>query len=104
MTCARYTLLAAALAFALGVSVMWRMRLGILDAAMRYGMAPELKPWWQSRTLWLNALVLILATAEAHLQVLQPMVDIDVYRLVAFGLPVLNAVLRLVTSQGLTPR
>lgn len=104
MGCRAYTLLAAFSAFVLGLSVMWRMRLGILDASMRFGMTPDLKPWWHSRTLWVNAIVLALAAAETQLQILQPLLPVDVYRLVAFGLPVANAVLRLITTQGLTPR
>ena len=57
------------------------------------------KLWWKSRTLIVNAAVLGLAAAEAQLQVLQPLLRIDVYQLLAFALPVVNAVLRVMTSQ-----
>lgn len=59
------------------------------------------KAWWKSRTLWVNAVVLLLAAAETQLNVLQPLLPVNVYALVAFGLPVMNAVLRLVTAQAL---
>lgn len=62
------------------------------------------KPWWKSRTLWLNAAVLALAGAETQLNVLQPLLPVNVYALVAFGLPVLNAVLRFVTTQAVQLR
>lgn len=62
---------------------------------------PARKCWWKSRMLWLNAGVLALTVAETQLNVLQPLIPVNVYALVAFGLPILNAVLRLVTTQGL---
>lgn len=61
-----------------------------------------MKPWWKSRTIWLNAIVLGLAAAEANLRLLEPMLEVDVYRLLAFALPVLNAMMRLVTTEGVT--
>lgn len=63
-----------------------------------------MKPWWHSRTLWLNALVLALAAAEAHVKLLQPVLRVDVYQLLAFTLPVLNALLRVLTTQPLALR
>lgn len=63
---------------------------------------PASKPWWRSRTLWLNALVLMAAAAETRLQLLQPLLPLNVYSLVAFGLPLLNVLLRLVTQQPLS--
>lgn len=64
------------------------------------GAPPPAKKWWASRTLWINAAVLALAAAESQLGVLQPLLPIKFYQLVAFGLPVLNAVLRFLTTQG----
>lgn len=64
--------------------------------------APVAKPWWKSRTLWLNLMVLLLAAAEAKLQMLQPVLKVDVYTWLSFGLPLLNLVLRTVTAQPLT--
>lgn len=59
---------------------------------------PPAKPWWKSRTLWLNAAVLAFAALEAGLQVLQPLLPVNVFTLVALVLPVLNMVLRTVTT------
>lgn len=58
------------------------------------------KPWWQSKTLWLNAIVLALAAAEDHVGLLQPVLPVNFYQLVAFGLPVVNAALRFLTTTG----
>ena len=60
------------------------------------------KPWYLSKTLWLNALVLALTAAESQLNMLQPLLPINVYALVAFALPVGNAVLRLLTNSALS--
>ena len=60
------------------------------------------KRWWRSRTLWFNALVAALAAAEASANLIQPYVAGNVY---GWGLMLLtagNAVLRIVTTQGLT--
>lgn len=59
------------------------------------------KPWYLSKTLWFNAVVASLAALEAVAGVLQPLVPGNVY---AYGLVVLtmgNAVLRVITSEGL---
>lgn len=60
-----------------------------------------IKRWWKSRTLWLNALVLIASVAEEKLNFLQPVLPVNVYAVVAFTLPVANALLRIVTVQRL---
>jgi hypothetical protein len=56
------------------------------------------KPWWKSRTLWMNALVLMLAAAESQLNVLQGRLPGGLYTWLAFALPVANAGLRFVTN------
>ena len=56
------------------------------------------KPWWQSRTLWFNALALSLAAAESQLNVLRGVLPGGLFTWMAFGLPVLNAALRFITS------
>ncbi|MDP2008221.1 MAG: hypothetical protein Q8K45_21325 [Rubrivivax sp.] len=63
---------------------------------------PAAKPWWKSKTVWANALVLLLAAAETQLNVLQPLLPVNVYALVAFVLPVLNLWLRGVTALALS--
>ena len=63
-------------------------------------MSAQRKPWWHSKTLWLNAVVAALVALEAGTGVLQPVVPVNVYAVLAAGLPVLNAVLRVLTTQG----
>lgn len=62
------------------------------------------KRWWRSRTLQVNALVAALLALEAGTGLLQPLLPVNIYTAVAVGLPVINAVLRVVTSQALTAR
>ena len=64
---------------------------------------PTTKPWWQSRTLWFNAVCAALAAAEASTGLLQPLLPVPAYAALAFVLPVGNAALRAITSTGLTP-
>jgi hypothetical protein len=59
------------------------------------------KPWWQSKTLWVNALMAGLVALEANTSVLQPLLPVNFYLAVSIGLPVINALLRIVTVQGL---
>lgn len=60
-----------------------------------------MKTWYQSKTLWVNAIVAALAALEAGTGVLQPFLPANFYAIVAVGLPVVNAILRIVTTQGL---
>jgi hypothetical protein len=64
--------------------------------------SPPTKPWWKSKTLWFNALALMLATAEARLNVLQGALPGGLFTWLAFGLPVLNAALRFITTTGIS--
>lgn len=64
-------------------------------------MTAETKPWYCSRTLWANALVAALVTLEGVSGALQPHLPMDFYTAVAVGLPILNAVLRVVTTEGI---
>jgi hypothetical protein len=60
------------------------------------------KPWWQSKTLWFNAILAGLAALEANAGLIQPYLPGNVY---GWGMMLLtcgNAVLRLVTSQGVS--
>lgn len=61
-----------------------------------------MKPWYLSKTLILNVLVAVLAMAETQLHSLQPLLPVNFYAMVAFGLPVFNAGLRLITTQALS--
>lgn len=60
------------------------------------------KPWWKSKTLQVNAFVAALVALEANTNLLQPYLPVNFYTALAVGLPVVNAVLRIITTQGLT--
>lgn len=60
----------------------------------------ESKPWWQSKTLLLNAAAAALVALESGTGVLQPLLPVNLYAALAVGLPVVNAALRVVTTQG----
>ena len=59
------------------------------------------KLWWQSRTLWFNAMMLALAAAEAQLGVLKDLLPGGLFAWLAFALPVGNAALRVITTSAL---
>lgn len=59
------------------------------------------KPWYKSRTLFLNSVVAGLVALEAGTGMLQPHLPVNVYTAVAVGLPILNAMLRVLTTHGL---
>jgi len=59
-----------------------------------------MKPWYLSKTLIVNALAAGLMAFEAVTGLLQPHLPANLYVLLAVGLPVINAVLRVVTTQG----
>lgn len=60
-----------------------------------------MKPWWRSRTLIVNAAAAGLLALEAGTGVLQPLLPVNLYVALAVALPVVNAILRVVTTQGL---
>ena len=60
-----------------------------------------MKAWWKSKTLWVNIIVAVLASLEATTGLLQPYLPEHWYVVVAVGLPVINVVRRIVTTQGL---
>ena len=62
------------------------------------------KPWWKSRMLQVNALAAGLVALEAGTGLLQSVLPVNFYTAVAVVLPVINAVLRVVTSQALSRR
>lgn len=59
-----------------------------------------LKPWYRSRTILANAAVAGLVALEAVSGLLQPYLPVNFYAAVAVGLPVLNAMLRVITTEG----
>lgn len=60
----------------------------------------EPKVWWKSKTLWVNAIVAMLVALEAGTGVLQPMLPVNLYTVLAVGLPIVNALLRVITTAG----
>jgi hypothetical protein len=52
------------------------------------------KPRWKSKTYWFNLLITALAGSEMYLQVLQPLLGVNVYAVLTFLLTVGNLVLR----------
>jgi hypothetical protein len=60
------------------------------------------KHWWQSKTIWVNALVAVLAVAADNVSLLQPLLPANFFAIVAFGLPLVNVFLRVITTQGVT--
>jgi hypothetical protein len=58
------------------------------------------KPWWQSRTLRVNAVAAMLVALESGTGILQPFLPINLYTAMAVGLPIVNALLRVITSSG----
>ena len=58
------------------------------------------KPWYKSKTIRLNAIAAGLVALEAGTGALQPHLPVDLYTAVAIGLPVINAMLRVITTQG----
>jgi hypothetical protein len=60
------------------------------------------KPWWCSKTLWLNALAASFLLAEANVRALQGLVPDTLQKWLVFGLPIANVWLRVITSQGLS--
>lgn len=64
-----------------------------------------MKPWWKSKTLWLNLLGVMLtagiAIAEANLASIKGLVSPAVYLYIAIGLAAANAGLRFITSQSI---
>jgi hypothetical protein len=61
---------------------------------------PECKHWCHSRTLWVNAAAAGLVALEASTGLLQPHLPVNLYTAVAVALPMINAVLRVITTQG----
>ena len=60
----------------------------------------EQKAWWKSRTLWVNAVAAMLVALEAGTGILQPLLPVNLYTVLAVGLPIINALLRVITTSG----
>lgn len=60
------------------------------------------KPWWKSKTIIFNAAIAGLAALEAGAHFIQPYVPGNVFGYGVLLLTTGNAVLRIVTTQGLS--
>lgn len=61
-----------------------------------------MKPWYTSKTIWINVIVAVLATLETFTGLLKPYLPEHWYVAVAVGLPILNVALRVITTQGVS--
>lgn len=59
------------------------------------------KKWWQSKTLWFNIAMAAATTAEASFGLLQPVLPGNEYASLAFVLAIGNAMLRIISTQGI---
>lgn len=62
----------------------------------------ENKPWYQSKTIWVNAIAAALAVVELNFHMLQSSLSGGVYVTAAGALAFINVLLRGVTSTGIT--
>lgn len=60
-----------------------------------------MKKWYYSKTLWVNVTVAALVAFEAVFGLLQPVLPVNLYTSIAVGLPVVNAILRVITTEGI---
>ena len=60
-----------------------------------------MKPWYTSKTIIVNAIVAALVALEAGTGLLQPHLPGNFYAIIAVGLPVVNVVLRVITTTAL---
>lgn len=61
-----------------------------------------MKSWKRSKVIWFNAIMASLITLEASLHLIQPMLDTDVYGVLALFLAVGNTFLRMITNTGIS--
>lgn len=62
------------------------------------------KAWYKSKSLWVNAVVAGLVALEAVTGLLQPYVGDAFYAAIAVALPIVNAMLRVITTEGIGRR
>lgn len=63
---------------------------------------PCVKPWWHSKTVWFNFIVAGCLIAEGNIEQLQGLLPANTYKVIAFGLPIVNIWLRGLATQGLS--
>jgi hypothetical protein len=62
----------------------------------------DAKPWWESKTVAINAVATVLIALEAQWHLLQPYLPFSFWMGMSIALPIINGVLRAVTSQPIT--
>jgi hypothetical protein len=66
---------------------------------------PQGKPWYKSKTVWVNVATVVAAMLtgiEQYLSVLAPVIDPMVMPWLLVGVGVVNIVLRAITTEGIT--
>lgn len=63
-----------------------------------------MKPWYRSKILWFNMICAALAALEGVTGLLQPHLSVNVFTALSVVLPVGNAMLRVVTTEGIGGR
>lgn len=58
------------------------------------------KHWWKSKTIWVNVLAAAVAVAVENVAILRPLLPDNYYAIVAFVLPLVNVMLRVITTTG----
>ena len=58
-----------------------------------------MKPWYTSKTLWLNAIMAAIAVLEANFGMVRDRMEPEHYLLAIAGFAAVNAGLRVITSQ-----
>jgi hypothetical protein len=61
-----------------------------------------MKRWYQSKTMIVNISLAVFAVLETQLHLLQPIAGPGLYAALAVGIPLVNVVLRTVTTTALT--
>lgn len=62
------------------------------------------KPWYESKTIWINAIAAFLAALEGTIGGLQPVLGEHAMAIIATFLPAINIALRTVTSAPIGPK
>jgi hypothetical protein len=62
-------------------------------------MTQQCKPWWHSKTIWLNTAVAAVAAVEASTEILKPIIPPDALGVVLAAVGILNVALRVATGQ-----
>jgi hypothetical protein len=60
-----------------------------------------MKRWYQSKTIVVNVVAAGLVALEAVFGLLQPHLPVNFYTALAVGLPIINAMLRVITSEAI---